>query len=159
VSLCGGAWIYTKVVVIYIYFRDIGFSDSIHRPGIKNKLRKTQRFGNWILSLFFISGRWIEFENPVSLKVIHHRQNPIVTIYIYMSLILWLVLFYCLYTESIWCTNAQTCAARDSAIWGEGDVIQGKRQCCKQWSWHSVVCLGTKWGCHPAKPSYLWCSK
>jgi hypothetical protein len=29
-------------------FRNIGFSDSIHRRGIKNKLRKTRRFGNWI---------------------------------------------------------------------------------------------------------------
>jgi hypothetical protein len=29
--------------------------------------------------LFLIPGRWIESENPISLKVIHHRQNPIVT--------------------------------------------------------------------------------
>jgi hypothetical protein len=28
--------------------RNIGFSDSIHRPGIKSKLRKARRFGNWI---------------------------------------------------------------------------------------------------------------
>jgi hypothetical protein len=31
-----------------ITLRNIGFSDSIHRPGIKNKLRKTRRFGNLI---------------------------------------------------------------------------------------------------------------
>jgi hypothetical protein len=31
-----------------ITFRNIEFSDSIHRPGIKNKLRETRRFGNWI---------------------------------------------------------------------------------------------------------------
>jgi hypothetical protein len=29
--------------------------------------------------LFLIPGRWIESENPIFLKVIHHRQNPIVT--------------------------------------------------------------------------------
>jgi hypothetical protein len=33
----------------------------------------------FFLSLFLIPGRWIESESPVSLKVIHHRQNPIVT--------------------------------------------------------------------------------
>jgi hypothetical protein len=32
-----------------IYFRNIEFSDYIHRPGIKNKQTKgTRRFGNWI---------------------------------------------------------------------------------------------------------------
>jgi hypothetical protein len=33
----------------------------------------------FFLSLFLIPGRWIKSENPISLKVIHHRQNPIVT--------------------------------------------------------------------------------
>jgi hypothetical protein len=31
------------------------------------------------LVCFLIPGRWIESENPISQKVIHHRQNPIVT--------------------------------------------------------------------------------
>jgi hypothetical protein len=31
------------------------------------------------LVCFLIPGRWIKSENPISLKVIHHRQNPIVT--------------------------------------------------------------------------------
>jgi hypothetical protein len=29
-------------------FRDIGFSDFIHRPGIKKQTKETRRFGNWI---------------------------------------------------------------------------------------------------------------
>jgi hypothetical protein len=46
-------------------FRNIEFSDSIHRPGIKKQTKGP--------------GRWIESENSIFLKVIHHRQNPIVT--------------------------------------------------------------------------------
>jgi hypothetical protein len=87
-------------------FRDIGFSDFIHRPGIKKQTKETRRFGNWIcfrpqvrerlillgpleraslnhwitvcrvsLVCFLIPGRWIKSGNPISLKVIHHRQN------------------------------------------------------------------------------------
>jgi hypothetical protein len=66
-----------------LFFRDIRFSDSIHRPedGNRSSFRNVVLF----LSLFFIPGRWIESENPISLKVIHHRQNLIVTTKLYSS--------------------------------------------------------------------------
>jgi hypothetical protein len=37
-----------------MYFRDIGFSDFVHRPGIKNKLRNNMMFRK--LDLFSSSG-------------------------------------------------------------------------------------------------------
>jgi hypothetical protein len=69
-------------------FRDIGFSDFMHRPGIKKQTKeKTQRKHiqfpkrrGFSLVCFLILGQWIKSENPISLKVIHHRRNPIVTI-------------------------------------------------------------------------------
>jgi hypothetical protein len=73
--------------------RDTGFSDFVHLPDLK--LLKTQRFGNWICfrpqvrediqfpkrCVFsnFESRWWTKSENPVSLCVIHHHQNPIVS--------------------------------------------------------------------------------
>jgi hypothetical protein len=47
-------------------------------PSPENGNRSTFRNVVFFLSLFLIPGRWIESENPISLKVIHHRQNPIV---------------------------------------------------------------------------------
>jgi hypothetical protein len=42
------------------------------------------------LVCFLIPGRWIKSENPIFLKVIHHRQNSIVTTdtrsYVYMHI-------------------------------------------------------------------------
>jgi hypothetical protein len=54
---------------------------------LKNKLRKHLTWGRKqihfpkrrvSLVCFLIPGRWIKSETPISLKVIHHRQNPIV---------------------------------------------------------------------------------
>jgi hypothetical protein len=38
------------------------------------------------LVCFLIPGRWIESENSIFLKVIHHRQNPIVKTDVVVSL-------------------------------------------------------------------------
>jgi hypothetical protein len=80
-----------------LFFRNIGFSDSIHCPGIINKLRKTRRFGNWIcfrpqvrekpillgpLERASLNHWTTDVTNPIFPKVIHHRQNPIVTTFI-----------------------------------------------------------------------------
>jgi hypothetical protein len=88
--------------------RDIRFSDFIHRTGIKKQTKEKQvqwlrltlskgpnkigffphlrtetdpvsETSCFSLVCFLIPGRWIKSKNPISLKVIHHRQNPIVT--------------------------------------------------------------------------------
>jgi hypothetical protein len=85
-------------------FRDIGFSDFIHRPSIKKQTKENHdvsetgsvsvlrffpspedgnrsSFRNVVvfLSLFFNTRTMDKSENPISLKVIHHCQNPILT--------------------------------------------------------------------------------
>jgi hypothetical protein len=79
----------------YVIYSIIEFSDFIHRPGIKKQTKGPQQNRFFLhlrtetdsvsktscfsLVCFLISGRWIKSENPISLKVIRHRQNPIVT--------------------------------------------------------------------------------
>jgi hypothetical protein len=65
---------------------------------LKNKLSKTRRFGNWICfrpqvrekpillgPLERASPNHWTSENSIFLKVIHHRQNPIVTTWLYLG--------------------------------------------------------------------------
>jgi hypothetical protein len=53
---------------------------------LKNKLRAetdaVSETSCFSLVCFLIPGWWIKFKNPISLKVIHHRQNPIITTYV-----------------------------------------------------------------------------
>jgi hypothetical protein len=56
---CRGGWVSSRARLDImenreVSFRDIGFSDFIHRPGIKNKLRKNTTFRK--LDLFPSSG-------------------------------------------------------------------------------------------------------
>jgi hypothetical protein len=66
--------------------RNIEFSDYIHRPGAPEDGNRSS-FRNVVFPLvcFLIPGRWIQSENSIFLKVIHHRQNPIVTKCWYVS--------------------------------------------------------------------------
>jgi hypothetical protein len=57
----------------------LGWLQSIFFPSPEDGNRSSFRNVVFFLSLFLIPGRWIKSKNPISLKVIHHHQNPIVT--------------------------------------------------------------------------------
>jgi hypothetical protein len=48
-------------------------------PHLRTETDAVSETSCFSLVCFLIPGRWRKSENPVSLKVIHHRQNPIVT--------------------------------------------------------------------------------
>jgi hypothetical protein len=70
-----------------LIFRDIGFSDFIHRPGIKKQSKEKHDVSEtgsvsvlrWGKKPILLSP--LERLDQWSLKIIHHRQNPIVTTY------------------------------------------------------------------------------
>jgi hypothetical protein len=45
-SVIYGRYDYSVNIAVLLIFRNIEYSDSIHRPGIKQQ-RETRRFGNW----------------------------------------------------------------------------------------------------------------
>jgi hypothetical protein len=44
-----------------------------------NPWRNSFSFRNVVFSIFYNTGRWEKYENPVTLSVIHHRQNRLET--------------------------------------------------------------------------------
>jgi hypothetical protein len=64
---------------------ELALSKGPNRIGVFPHLRTETDPVSEMLCFFFViyekSGRWTKSENPISLCVIHHRQNPIVSTY------------------------------------------------------------------------------
>jgi hypothetical protein len=80
--ICQRYWVF-ELSLTEVQWLRLALSKGPHRvgffPHLKTKTDPVSETSCSCLVCFLIPGRWIESENPISLKVIHHRQHPIVT--------------------------------------------------------------------------------